>query len=119
MRNAIGNCCVVRREWHRDAMAIWFCQRHGDNHFSVAKPLALEFVKDERSGFFQLPEPTIILPGPAMREFYENLGQELESQGERYLEARSTIKAQDANLADLRKYLDKTFGLLANPKREE
>lgn len=76
--NSIGNYCVVRREWSQDALAIWFGHRHGDNTFSVAKPLALEFVKDENKGFFQLPEPTLILPGPAMREFYEKLGQELE-----------------------------------------
>lgn len=110
--NDLGNYCVVRREWHRDAMAIWFCQRHGNDQFSVAKPVNLEFVKDERNGFFELPEPTLILPGPAMREFYEKLGRELEGQGERYLEARSTIKAQDANLADLRKYLDKALDVI-------
>jgi len=97
-------------------MAIWFCQRQMNDQFAVAKPVQLEFVKDERSGFFQLPEPTLVLPGPAMKEFYEKLGQELEYQGERFLEARSTIKAQDANLADLRKYMDRAFELLASAK---
>lgn len=113
MENRLGNYCVVRRQWDRDAMAIWFCQRRMDQTYAVAKPLQLEFMQADTTGFFQLPEPTLILPGPAMKEFFEQLGQELEYQGERFLEARSTIKAQDANLADLRKYLDKTFGLLA------
>jgi hypothetical protein len=112
MNSALGNYCVVRREWSRDALAIWFCQRQMNDQFSVAKPVQLEFVKEENNGFFQLPEPTLILPGPAMKEFYEGLGEQLELNGERFLEARTAIKKQDAHLEDMRKVLDRTLGML-------
>lgn len=112
LNNTLGNDCIVRREWHTDSMAIWFCQRDGNNRFATAKPLQLEFVKEEPGGFFQLPEPTLILPGRAIKEFYEALSHQLEMNGERFLEARSTIKAQDANLADLRKIVDRAFNIL-------
>ncbi len=112
MDNTLGNHCIVRREWHRDSLAIWFCQRQGNDHYAVAKPLQLEFIKEEKGSFFELPEPTLILPGLAMKEFYFSLGEQLELNGERFLEARTALKKQDAHLEDLRKNLDRAFGLL-------
>jgi len=114
--NFLGNYCIVRRQWDRDALAIWFCQRKYNNQFFVAKPLALEFSEDRADGM-PLPEPTLILPGPAMKEFYEQLRRSLELEGEAFIEAQTAIKTKDAHLADLQKVIERTFGLLERGAR--
>ncbi len=106
----LGNYVIVRREFHRDGFAFWFCNRDTNGKIGVAKPTELEYV--EHSEGFALPDPTMYLPSHVAKDFYEGLTQQLKYQGEQFMEAHTAIKTKDENLADLRKILDRTLGLL-------